>query len=76
MSKSGLFSKLNKRYSDCRTKLTTDTIINEIFDLSDKTYKNVSKINTYMHELRSRGSDAVYDYYVKYIKRVTNYMRE
>jgi len=51
-------------------KVSTSTIIDDIFDLSDRVIRDSNKISVYMHELKSRGSDAVYEYYVKYIKRV------
>lgn len=67
---SKLFSKLHKRYSDARTEMKTSYIIDEIFNLSEKNFRNNGKINFYMHELKSRGSDAIFEYYVKYVKRV------
>ena len=66
------FEKLKKRYADARSTWSTDTIIGEIFDLSDSNLKNQYQINSYMHELKSRGSDAIYKYYEKYAYRVIN----
>ena len=70
MANSKLFSKLSQRYINSRSKWQTSTIIDEIFDLSDKNYKNTTKINSCMKELKSRGEDAVFEYYEKYIRRV------
>lgn len=75
---SKLFSAVGKRYKNAKTKQTeyevskysTRTIISEIFELTDKNFKNTSKINMYMHELKQRGSDAIFEYYCKYVRRV------
>lgn len=69
MAKKGLVSKMNT-VVDSSKQLKTSTIIDEIFSLTDGVYKNQYKIQTYMHELKTRGEDAIYEYYVKYVKRV------
>lgn len=64
-NKKGLVSK-------ARARVATSIIIDNIFDLSDRMYRDSKKIDECMHELKSRGSEAIYEYYVKYVKRVLN----
>lgn len=67
--KKNLVSKSANRKANVK-EWQTKTIINEIFDLSDKIYKDSIKINTCLKELKLRGVDDVYAYYRQYINRV------
>lgn len=64
-----LVNKTSKRKANIK-EWKTSTIISEIFDLSDKIYKDSSKMNECIKELKQRGKDDVYAYYKKYINRV------
>jgi len=67
--KKNLVAKSAKRKANIK-EWQTKTIISEIFELSDKVYKDSIKINTCIKELKQRGNDDVYSYYKKYIQRV------
>lgn len=67
--KKNLVSKSASRKANIK-EWQTKTIISEIFDLSDKAYKDSIKINNCMKELKQRGADDVYAYYKQYINRV------
>ena len=65
--KKNLVAKVSKRGIQPKN-WRTSTIIDEIFELSDKTYKDTLKINVCMKELKQRGSDDIYLYYKQYIR--------
>lgn len=70
--KKSLLSKSNKRVAQKAnpSNWPTDIIIDEIFDLTDKKFREETKIEMCKKELKQRGKDDIYAYYKQYIKRV------
>ena len=63
---------VQQRYSDARSKISTDALIDDILDLQERKSMVVATLNGLMAELKSRGDDAVFAYCKQGVKRIQN----
>lgn len=65
-----LTKTVQQRYSDARSRLSTDALIDDILDLQESKSRVASTLNSLMTELKSRGNDALYLYYERSVRRI------
>lgn len=70
MGRNLIARSVQQRYSDARSKISTDALIDDILDLQESSRLAITKLNSLMAELKTRGDDALFLYCEKSVRRI------